>query len=220
MRRLATSWRRVREPAGAFSGRGYNTGRRDKRFSDLQRITYWQSTSRRRASTWSSSRSVCGTCWTSISSICCSALSARNSCRATTARLRSPISRFRSRMRTNVDAEDGGARAAGARARVRRRGARGGHGQRILHRAPREPAADGNQRRGGAAARRRSAAKSCASPKLPRNALVVGDAARGYGDALYDVIVLTGSTPIVPEGFVQQLKPGGRLFAVVGDPPA
>jgi protein-L-isoaspartate(D-aspartate) O-methyltransferase len=31
--------------------------------------------------------------------------------------------------------------------------------------------------------------------------------------------VLTGSTPIVPEGLVRQMKPGGRMFAVVGDRP-
>jgi len=54
-----------------------------------------------------------------------------------------------------------------------------------------------------------------------RNAeVVIGDAARGFGEDSYDVIVLTGSTPLLPERFFEQLKPGGRLFAVVGDPPA
>ena len=53
-----------------------------------------------------------------------------------------------------------------------------------------------------------------------RNARVIeGDGARGYGDGTYDVIVLTGSTPVLPERFLEQLKPEGRLFAVVGDPP-
>jgi protein-L-isoaspartate(D-aspartate) O-methyltransferase len=48
----------------------------------------------------------------------------------------------------------------------------------------------------------------------------LGDAARGWGGhAPYDVIVLTGSTPALPQSLLQQLKPGGRLFAVVGDPP-
>jgi protein-L-isoaspartate(D-aspartate) O-methyltransferase len=37
--------------------------------------------------------------------------------------------------------------------------------------------------------------------------------------APYDVIVLTGSTPVLPPSFLAQLKTGGRLFAVVGDPP-
>jgi protein-L-isoaspartate(D-aspartate) O-methyltransferase len=54
-----------------------------------------------------------------------------------------------------------------------------------------------------------------------RNAQVVeDDGARGYGNDTYDAIALTGSTPILPERFLEQLKPGGRLFAIVGDPPA
>jgi len=48
----------------------------------------------------------------------------------------------------------------------------------------------------------------------------LGDGARGWADqAPYDVIVLTGSTPLLPEAFLQQLAVGGRLFAIVGDPP-
>jgi len=46
-----------------------------------------------------------------------------------------------------------------------------------------------------------------------------GDGARGWGTDAYDAIVLTGSTPILPAAWMKQLKPGGRLFAVVGDPP-
>jgi protein-L-isoaspartate(D-aspartate) O-methyltransferase len=50
--------------------------------------------------------------------------------------------------------------------------------------------------------------------------LEIGDAARGWpGHAPYDVIVLTGSTPVLPQSFMEQLAPGGRLFAVVGEPP-
>ena len=49
----------------------------------------------------------------------------------------------------------------------------------------------------------------------------VGDGARGYPNwAPYDVIVLTGSTPLVPHPLLDSLAPGGRLFAVVGDSPA
>ena len=47
----------------------------------------------------------------------------------------------------------------------------------------------------------------------------VGDGARGFGNDTYDVIVLTGSTPLLPERFFEQLAPGGRLFAVVGEAP-
>ena len=50
--------------------------------------------------------------------------------------------------------------------------------------------------------------------------LELGDAARGWPrHAPYDVIVLTGSTPVLPQAFLAQLAPGGRLFAVVGEPP-
>jgi protein-L-isoaspartate(D-aspartate) O-methyltransferase len=51
--------------------------------------------------------------------------------------------------------------------------------------------------------------------------LDVGDGARGWArHGPYDVIVVTGSTPVLPEAFQQSLAVGGRLFAVVGDAPA
>jgi protein-L-isoaspartate(D-aspartate) O-methyltransferase len=51
--------------------------------------------------------------------------------------------------------------------------------------------------------------------------LETGDAARGWSrEAPYDVIVLTGSTPVLPRSALEQLTPGGRLFAVVGEAPA
>lgn len=33
------------------------------------------------------------------------------------------------------------------------------------------------------------------------------------------MIVITGSTPLIPQAFLDRLAPGGRLFAVVGDVP-
>ena len=51
--------------------------------------------------------------------------------------------------------------------------------------------------------------------------LEVGDAARGWQKhAPYDVIVVTGSLPVLPDEFVAQLNPGGRLLAFVGVAPA
>lgn len=47
-----------------------------------------------------------------------------------------------------------------------------------------------------------------------------GDGARGFGTDRFDVIVLTGSTPVLPAELKAQLKPHGRLFAVIGDAPA
>ena len=50
--------------------------------------------------------------------------------------------------------------------------------------------------------------------------LEIGDAALGWGGgAKYDVIVLTGSTPVLPATFQNSLNVGGRLFAIVGDAP-
>jgi Protein-L-isoaspartate carboxylmethyltransferase len=51
--------------------------------------------------------------------------------------------------------------------------------------------------------------------------LELGDAARGWDrHGPYDVIVLTGSTPVLPDAFQRSLKLGGRLFAIVGEAPA
>ncbi len=50
--------------------------------------------------------------------------------------------------------------------------------------------------------------------------LEVADGSRGHGrHAPYDVVVLTGSSPVLPLGVIEQLAPGGRLFAIVGDAP-
>jgi protein-L-isoaspartate(D-aspartate) O-methyltransferase len=63
-----------------------------------------------------------------------------------------------------------------------------------------------------------------AAATLARNGVAnvrceTGDGARGWGSEQFDAIVLTGSTPLLPESFFRQLKPGGRIFAVVGDAP-
>src|SRR2546428_3123628 len=51
--------------------------------------------------------------------------------------------------------------------------------------------------------------------------LEAGDAARGWSrHAPYEVIVLTGSSPLLPHAFLEQLVVGGRLFAVIGEAPA
>ena len=47
-----------------------------------------------------------------------------------------------------------------------------------------------------------------------------GDAAQGWAKHQpYDVIVLTASTPVLPDAFQQSLSPGGRLFAIIGEDP-
>jgi protein-L-isoaspartate(D-aspartate) O-methyltransferase len=64
------------------------------------------------------------------------------------------------------------------------------------------------------------AAEKLAAHGYANLSLEVGDGARGWPSAApYDVIVLTGSTPVLPDAFAQSLAPGGRLFAIVGQPP-
>jgi len=49
----------------------------------------------------------------------------------------------------------------------------------------------------------------------------VGDAHLGWDEHKpYDVIVVTGSLPLLPESFQRNLNVGGRLIAIVGDAPA
>ena len=48
-----------------------------------------------------------------------------------------------------------------------------------------------------------------------------GDGARDWAsDGSFDVIVLTGSLPLLPEAYLSRLNPGGRLFAILGEGPA
>lgn len=46
-----------------------------------------------------------------------------------------------------------------------------------------------------------------------------GDSSRST-EAGYDVIVISGSMPLMPQAFMQQLRIGGRMFVVTGEAPA
>jgi protein-L-isoaspartate(D-aspartate) O-methyltransferase len=64
------------------------------------------------------------------------------------------------------------------------------------------------------------AARNLRSAGIDNVTLVEGDSAHApLAESAFDVIVLTGSTPILPQAFLDRLKAGGRIFAVVGDPP-
>jgi len=64
------------------------------------------------------------------------------------------------------------------------------------------------------------AAATLKAERVANVTLLTGDSARApLGELSYDVIVLTGSTPVVPQAFLDRLNPGGRLFAVLGDLP-
>ena len=46
----------------------------------------------------------------------------------------------------------------------------------------------------------------------------LGDAALDWSeDGGFDAIVLTGSTPLLPDAYLNRLSPGGRLFAIIGE---
>jgi protein-L-isoaspartate(D-aspartate) O-methyltransferase len=63
------------------------------------------------------------------------------------------------------------------------------------------------------------AEKNLAAHHIENVGLELGDAARAW-PGTYNVIVLTGSVPVLPESFQNSLNLGGRLFAIVGDAPA
>ena len=64
------------------------------------------------------------------------------------------------------------------------------------------------------------AAESLARAGIANVTLLEGDGARApLAESAFDVIVLTGSVPLLPQAFLDRLGPGGRLFAVVGDLP-
>ncbi len=66
----------------------------------------------------------------------------------------------------------------------------------------------------------RAAAARLSEAGIRNVTLETGDAARGWDKhGPYDVIVLTGSVPVLPESFQHSLNPGGRLIAVVGEAP-
>lgn len=67
------------------------------------------------------------------------------------------------------------------------------------------------------------AEKNLAANGVGNVEVVQGDGAAGWpagrADALYDVIVISASLPALPEIFLKQLKVGGRVFAIIGEPP-
>jgi len=49
--------------------------------------------------------------------------------------------------------------------------------------------------------------------------VALGDGAKGWGAEQYDVIIVSGSLPVVPASMLQQIKIGGRLISIVGEAP-
>jgi protein-L-isoaspartate(D-aspartate) O-methyltransferase len=60
-----------------------------------------------------------------------------------------------------------------------------------------------------------------AAHEIQNITLEIGDAARGWKrHAPYDVILFTGSLPLLPQKLQNDLTPGGRMIAIVGNSPA
>lgn len=71
----------------------------------------------------------------------------------------------------------------------------------------------------------RHAASSLARASIANVILKVGDAAGSPASFIaagekFDIIVLTGSVPTMPQAYLDTLAKKGRLFAIVGDAPA
>lgn len=70
-----------------------------------------------------------------------------------------------------------------------------------------------------------SAAARLAAAGIGNVEIAVGDAAKSPASFVpanqkFDVIVLTGSVPVLPAAYLEHLAIGGRMFAIVGDAPA
>ncbi|GJI97804.1 methyltransferase domain-containing protein [Rugamonas sp. FT107W] len=65
------------------------------------------------------------------------------------------------------------------------------------------------------------AEKNLADNGVTNVTVELGNGAQGWSKgAPWDVIVVTGSLPVLPEALLQQLKVGGRLAAIIGQSPA
>ncbi|MES2260439.1 MAG: protein-L-isoaspartate O-methyltransferase [Pseudomonadota bacterium] len=65
------------------------------------------------------------------------------------------------------------------------------------------------------------AEKNLADNGVTNVTVELGNGAQGWTKgAPFDVIVISGSLPVLPPAFLQQIKVGGRLFAIVGEAPA
>ena len=68
------------------------------------------------------------------------------------------------------------------------------------------------------------AGKNLADAGITNASVVLGDGAQGWvgtgnNSAPYDVIVISGSLPMLPDAFLQQIKIGGRILAIIGEAP-
>ena len=66
------------------------------------------------------------------------------------------------------------------------------------------------------------AEKNIAGYGIGNVSVALGDGARGWsgsGSQAFDVIMISGSLPVMPDAFLRQLRIGGRILAVIGEAP-
>jgi protein-L-isoaspartate(D-aspartate) O-methyltransferase len=64
------------------------------------------------------------------------------------------------------------------------------------------------------------AEKNLAANGVSNVKVELGNGAQGWGNgAHFDVIVISASVPVLPEVFMQQVKVGGRILAIIGEAP-
>ena len=66
------------------------------------------------------------------------------------------------------------------------------------------------------------AEKNLAGYGIGNVSVALGDGARGWtgsGSQAFDVIMISGSLPVMPDAFLRQLSIGGRILAVIGEAP-
>ena len=65
------------------------------------------------------------------------------------------------------------------------------------------------------------AEKNLAKAGIANVTVELGNGAQGWDKGTqFDVIVISGALEVLPEAFLQQVKVGGRIAAIVGEPPA
>jgi protein-L-isoaspartate(D-aspartate) O-methyltransferase len=64
------------------------------------------------------------------------------------------------------------------------------------------------------------AQKNLAANGVTNATVELGNGAQGWtGGAPFDVIVFAGALPVLPDTVLEQVKPGGRILAIVGESP-
>ena len=65
------------------------------------------------------------------------------------------------------------------------------------------------------------AEKNLSAQGFTNVSVALGNGAQGWAKGMepYDVIVISGALPVLPESFLQQIKVGGRIAAIIGEAP-